>query len=352
MLSSEQMTYKYPLLLSVAMHVILMAVLLIDIEIHHNPAVFAKGNDKVELIQAVAVNQQKLMEQKVKAKAAQQQAIAEQQQQEALEKQQQAQEQARLKAAAEAEQQAKLKAAAEAQQQATLKAAAEAQQQAKLKAAAEAQQQAKLKAVAEAQQQAKLKAVAEEQQQAKLKAIADAQAKQKAAATAKLKALAAAKQKAAAEAKLKAIAEAKRKAAAEAKLKAIAQAKQKALAAAAAEEAKLQQELATKEVQTAQVQGEVNKYQALIKHAIEQQWIVPPNVNKSLTCKFQIQVAPGGAVINVTLMRSSGDSTLDRSAQTAIYKASPLPVPSDKDAFEVFRSFVVNVKPEEALADS
>ncbi len=51
-------------------------------------------------------------------------------------------------------------------------------------------------------------------------------------------------------------------------------------------------------------------------------------------------------VLEVNLMHSSGDSVLDRSAQTAIYKASPLPVPSDPATFELFRDISLTVRPE------
>jgi colicin import membrane protein len=38
--------------------------------------------------------------------------------------------------------------------------------------------------------------------------------------------------------------------------------------------------------------------------------------------------------------------TLDRSARAAVFKASPLPVPKEPDAFEAFRQFILKVKPE------
>lgn len=49
----------------------------------------------------------------------------------------------------------------------------------------------------------------------------------------------------------------------------------------------------------------------------------------------------------VTLTRSSGDPLLDRSAQTAIYKASPLPVPTDSETFNLFRDISLTVRPEQ-----
>ena len=99
-----------------------------------------------------------------------------------------------------------------------------------------------------------------------------------------------------------------------------------------------------------QVQGEVNKYKALILQAISQYWLVPPSVNKKLSAELTIRIAPGGMVLDVQIIKSSGDETLDRSARAAVLKASPLPVPLDADAFELFRQFVLKVKPENLLA--
>lgn len=122
--------------------------------------------------------------------------------------------------------------------------------------------------------------------------------------------------------------------------------------------AKAQKELAAKETQrkaqqaavdqqhAAQMSGEVNKYKALIIQAISQHWILPENVNRQLYSQFRIQLAPNGQVLSVNLIRSSGDSVLDRSAQAAIYKASPLPVPTDSAMFNLFRDISLTVRPE------
>ena len=98
----------------------------------------------------------------------------------------------------------------------------------------------------------------------------------------------------------------------------------------------------------AHIAGEVDKYKALIIGAISRQWILPENVNSGLSSQFRIRLAPNGIVLEVNLMRSSGDAILDRSAQSAIYKASPLPVPSDPAAFNVFRDISLTVRPESA----
>lgn len=96
-------------------------------------------------------------------------------------------------------------------------------------------------------------------------------------------------------------------------------------------------------------QGVVDKYKALILQAISQNWLVPSTVDKKLSAELLIHLAPGGTVLDVQVIKSSGDESLDRSAQAAVFKASPLPVPRESDAFESFRQFVLKVKPENIL---
>lgn len=96
-------------------------------------------------------------------------------------------------------------------------------------------------------------------------------------------------------------------------------------------------------------QGVINKYKALILQAIGQQWVVPSHVDKHLSCEMLIRLAPGGVVLEVQIIKSSGDTLLDRSARAAVFRASPLPVPDDIYSFEPFRQFVLKVKPENVL---
>ncbi len=119
-------------------------------------------------------------------------------------------------------------------------------------------------------------------------------------------------------------------------------------------ERKHQEEAAAKEQaaaanaeKQARIAGEVDKYKALIVNAIGRQWILPESADSSLSSQFRIRLAPDGAVLEVSLTRSSGDPLLDRSAQTAIYKASPLPVPADSETFNLFRDISLTVRPEQ-----
>ena len=126
---------------------------------------------------------------------------------------------------------------------------------------------------------------------------------------------------------------------------------EKERAALAAADAFKRQEAAAHQAQLdsanqARTAGIVDKYKALIIDAISRQWILPENVNQNLSSQFRIRLAPDGGVLEVSLIRSSGDPILDRSAQTAIYKASPLPVPGDPSTFNLFRDISLTVRPE------
>ena len=112
-------------------------------------------------------------------------------------------------------------------------------------------------------------------------------------------------------------------------------------------EAAAAQQAAQNAENQARIAGEVDKYKALIVNAIGRNWILPENADSSLSSQFRIRLAPDGMVLEVTLTRSSGDPLLDRSAQTAIYKASPLPVPTDAETFNLFREISLTVRPEQ-----
>lgn len=116
--------------------------------------------------------------------------------------------------------------------------------------------------------------------------------------------------------------------------------------AAARQKAAAQQQALAEAANQARIAGEVDKYKAMILDSIGRQWNIPDNANKSLSSQFRIRLAPDGEVLEVSLLRSSGDPILDRSAQTAIKKASPLPVPADPQTFNLFREISLTVRPE------
>jgi len=95
------------------------------------------------------------------------------------------------------------------------------------------------------------------------------------------------------------------------------------------------------------LQGIVDHYRALILQVISQNWRVPGIPDKNLSAELLIHLAPGGTVLDVQIAKSSGDAGLDHSAQTAVFRSSPLPVPTHPDEFEPFRQFILKVRPED-----
>lgn len=91
--------------------------------------------------------------------------------------------------------------------------------------------------------------------------------------------------------------------------------------------------------------SEIEKYKALIIQAISQQWIIPQGVDKNATCILLIKLAPGGDVLNIQVVQSSGNDILDRSAKTAVMQAAPLPVPKELTIFDSFRTLKLTVHP-------
>lgn len=85
------------------------------------------------------------------------------------------------------------------------------------------------------------------------------------------------------------------------------------------------------------------RYIADIQNAVERNWIRPASAKQGLKCKVAVNQIPGGEVINVTVTQCIGDEVFRRSVEAAVYKASPLPRPSDPGLFD--REIVFTFKP-------
>ncbi|MEN8109025.1 MAG: cell envelope integrity protein TolA, partial [Pseudomonadota bacterium] len=165
-------------------------------------------------------------------------------------------------------------------------------------------------------------------------------AKQKAETERKRKVEQAAKQMAEAEHKLKAEQAAKQKAEAEQKRKAEADARAKA-------EADMQRQLAAEQAarDEVRVQSVLGEYAGYIADKVERNWLRPSGSATGLKCLVNVKLIPGGDVVSVKVVKSSGDPVFDRSAENAVLKASPLPVPKDPAIVKHFRDFNFNFDP-------
>ncbi len=91
--------------------------------------------------------------------------------------------------------------------------------------------------------------------------------------------------------------------------------------------------------------GIVNKYVALIARKIERNWRQPLDAPRDLQCKIDIRLRSTGEVVSVKIAESSGNASFDRSVETAVRKASPLPVPKDSVIFKEFEVMRLRFEP-------
>lgn len=91
----------------------------------------------------------------------------------------------------------------------------------------------------------------------------------------------------------------------------------------------------------------VSEYTALIRAEVERRWSRPPSARNGMQAELRITLLPGGEVLDVQLVKSSGDPAFDRSAENAVRLAGRLPVPADPAVFrQYFRQFKFLFRPE------
>ncbi|MHB8346559.1 MAG: cell envelope integrity protein TolA [Acidiferrobacterales bacterium] len=97
----------------------------------------------------------------------------------------------------------------------------------------------------------------------------------------------------------------------------------------------------------AKAQGVIARYKALIRQKIMDDWTQPLDSKKGMKCVIRVKLVQGGAVIEADVVQSSGDPVFDRSAENAVYSASPLPLPDDSTLFPYFQglNFTFTPKP-------
>jgi len=185
---------------------------------------------------------------------------------------------------------------------------------------------------AKLEQQRRTKADAEQ----KVKADNARKAQQKARQAAERKAKVAAESKAKFEAERKAKAESERNAKLDAERKARADAEKKiADAATARRESELAASMAAEEqLIAARTSGELAEYIALIKQRVERNWVKPSGSASAIECEVYVSQIPGGEVVGVKTGRCNTDAAVVRSVEAAVYKSSPLPMPSNPTLFE------------------
>lgn len=184
----------------------------------------------------------------------------------------------------------------------------------------EAARQAELRRVEEARQRAEAQARRQREAEEARRAAAEAEAQRKAEA----------------ERRRQAEAEARRKAEEEARLKAQAEQRRREEAARREREQSLLQSLEAEERRTEAIQaGKQAQWIGIIQNKVMRNWSQPPNLGDDFHCEFEVRQIPGGEVVSV-IARECDNEVLRRSAEAAIWKASPLPPPPDPSLFDQY----------------
>lgn len=112
-----------------------------------------------------------------------------------------------------------------------------------------------------------------------------------------------------------------------------------------------QQELAVQEQRAneqAQLLRMIDRYALLMRAKIHQNWRRPVGMDNLYKCKVAVKLGPQGEVISASVIDSSGNIEFDRSAELAIRKSSPLPLPSDEKMRAPFNNFTFTFDPQMA----
>ncbi|OUR65936.1 protein TolA [Methylophaga sp. 42_25_T18] len=106
----------------------------------------------------------------------------------------------------------------------------------------------------------------------------------------------------------------------------------------------LQESLAQeqREQESRRIAGVVNQYAILIKQRIKRYWIRPTGKSDDLVTTVKVSLIPGGDVKSVIIVKSSGDQIFDRSVENAVFKAAPMPWPTDPEAAAQIKELQIN----------
>lgn len=92
--------------------------------------------------------------------------------------------------------------------------------------------------------------------------------------------------------------------------------------------------------------SEMARYSGQIRDKIRSNLVMPPNIVGNPEAEFEVTLIPTGEIINVRMLRSSGNAAYDSAVERAIRKSSPLPLPpAERGLFETFREQRLKFRP-------
>ena len=91
--------------------------------------------------------------------------------------------------------------------------------------------------------------------------------------------------------------------------------------------------------------SEVERFMSAIKRKVQTKWRIPPG-SRGLVVTLRIALLPTGELSSVKVIKSSGNSAYDLSAEHAANSVRVYPVPDDNEIFEKhFRKFSMRFSP-------
>jgi len=87
---------------------------------------------------------------------------------------------------------------------------------------------------------------------------------------------------------------------------------------------------------------EKERYRLLYKQKVSE-YLVWQGSDEA-NCTLQVRLAPAGLVLDVTVAKGNAQGAYCRAAQAAVFKASPLPTPSDQALFDEIRDITFNMR--------
>jgi colicin import membrane protein len=114
--------------------------------------------------------------------------------------------------------------------------------------------------------------------------------------------------------------------------------------ARAARENELREQLEAEEgAMQARSSSAMIQYMAMIQQHVQRRWIRPPSARPGIECEVKVAQSPSGTVLSVSIGRCNGDQAVQQSIETAVQRASPLPLPQDQRLWD--RNLVFQFKP-------
>jgi colicin import membrane protein len=91
----------------------------------------------------------------------------------------------------------------------------------------------------------------------------------------------------------------------------------------------------------------LNQYIDRIKLKVRGRVVIPPGMSGNPKAVYSVTLLPGGEVLDIKLVRSSGVPAYDAAVERAIRAAEPLPVPSEPELFQQLREAKYEFRPNE-----